>query len=154
LSPIRLIDENNQQLGIVETNVALARARDAGLDLVEVAPNERPPVCRIMDYGKFKYSASKKKHKSHEQKLKEVRMRLKTSEHDREIKVKKATKFLEAGDKVQFTLIFRGRERFHPELGQDIMKEIAQQLGELAKVERPPRSEGWRMIMIVAPAKK
>ncbi len=107
-----------------------------------------------MDYGKFKYSASKKKQKSHEQKLKEVRMRLKTSDHDREIKVKKAQKFLESGDKVQFTLIFRGRERFHPELGQEIMKGILETLGEAVKLERAPRSEGWRMIMIVAPAKK
>lgn len=131
----------------------MARARDAGLDLVEVAPMERPPVCRIMDYGKFKYSQKKKKQKHHEQKLKEIRLRFKTGEHDQQIKINRAIKFLEAGDKVQFTLIFRGRERFHPEMGEDIFRGIIEQLGDKVKVERPARREGWRMTMVVAPGK-
>jgi translation initiation factor IF-3 len=107
-----------------------------------------------MDYGKFKYSQKKKKQKHHEQKLKEIRMRLKTGDHDREIKVKRATKFIEDGDKVQFTLIFRGRERFHPELGIEILNGIVAELGDKIKIERPPKGEGWRMTMVVAPGKK
>ncbi|MHC4443517.1 MAG: translation initiation factor IF-3 [Planctomycetota bacterium] len=154
LSPIRLVDQDNEQIGIVPTNEALERARAAGMDLVEVAPNERPPVCRIMDYGKFKYSQKKKKkQKHHEQKLKEVRLHPKTSEHDREIKVNQAIAFLEKGDKVQFTMIYRGRERFHQELGYDIFKSIVEELGDKVRVERPPRSEGARTTMVLAPAK-
>jgi translation initiation factor IF-3 len=153
LSPIRLIDQNNEQIGVVPTDEALSRAREAGLDLVEVAPTERPPVCRIMDYGKFKYAQKKKKQKHHEQKLKEIRMRLKTGDHDRQIKINRAVKFLEEGDKVQFTLVFRGRERQHPEIGRDILAEICTILGDKVKVERPARGEGWRMTMVVAPVK-
>ena len=140
-------------MGVVPTDEALRRAREAGLDLVEVAPNERPPVCRVMDYGKFKYSQKKKKQKHHEQKVKEVRLHPKTSEHDRGIKVNQALGFLDKGDKVQFTMIFRGRERFHQDLGHAIFKGIVDSLGDKVKVERPPRSEGQRMVMILAPAK-
>jgi len=131
----------------------MRRAREAGLDLVEVAPSERPPVCRIMDYGKFKYSQKKKKQKHHEQKLKEVRLHPKTSDHDREIKVNQAVAFLDKGDKVQFTMIFRGRERFHQDLGHPIFSGILTSLGDKVKVERPPRAEGPRMVMVLAPAK-
>ncbi len=150
---MRLIDDQNNQLGVVSTDDAMRRAREAGLDLVEVAPNERPPVCRIMDYGKFKYSQKKKKQKHHEQKLKEVRLHPKTSDHDRTIKVNQAIGFLDKGDKVQFTMIFRGREKFHQDLGHQIFQSIITHLGEKVKVERPPRGEGNRMIMILAPAK-
>jgi translation initiation factor IF-3 len=130
-------------------------AQDAGLDLVEVAPRERPPVCRIMDYGKFKYAQKKKKTKQqHEQKLKEVRLHPKTGEHDRQIKIKQAANFIKKGDKVQFTIIFRGRERFHKEVGDQIFQEITDILGDQVKVERPARFEGWRMTMVVAPQKK
>ena len=151
-----MIGSDGEQLGVMAPEDALVIAREGGLDLVEVAANSRPPVCRIMDYGKFKYSQKQKrrKQKHHEQKLKEVRLRLKTGDHDREIKVKRAIKFLEAGDKVQFTLIFRGRERFHPELGIEILQGIIEQLGEKVKVERVPRREGWRATMVVAPVKK
>ena len=149
-----MVDHENNQIGIVPTNEALERARSVGLDLVEVAPNERPPVCRIMDYGKFKYAQKKKKkQKHHEQKLKEVRLHPKTSDHDREIKVNQAISFLNKGDKVQFTMIYRGRERFHQELGYDIFKAIVEQLGDKVKVERQPRSEGSRTTMVLAPAK-
>jgi len=154
LSPVRLIDQDNNQIGVVSTEEALNRAREAGLDLVEVAPSERPPVCRIMDYGKFKYSQKKKKkQKHHEQKLKEIRLHLKTGEHDRQIKMTQALGFLERGDKVEFTMVFRGRERFHQEMGQEIFNSIIGSMGATIKVERPPRNEGRRMIMILAPAK-
>lgn len=154
LSPIRLVDENNEQVGVVPTDEALRRAREAGLDLVEVAPTERPPVCRIMDYGKWKYQ-QKKKHKKHhhEQLLKEVRLSPKTDEHDREIKVNRAKAFLGHGDKVQFTLLFRGRERFHQDRGYAIMREIAAGLADMAKVERPAKMEGRRMTMVLTPEK-
>ena len=154
ISPVRLIDQNNEQLGLVPTDDALGRARSAGLDLVEVAPNERPPVCRIMDYGKFKYSQKKKKQKTHEQKLKEVRFRPDIGDNDLNVKLTKAIEFLEDGDKVQFTMLFRGRERFHQELGYDMFNSIIKRLGEMAKVERPPRSEGRRILMILTSAKK
>jgi len=154
ISPIRLIDQNNEQHGVVSTDDAMNMARSAGLDLVEVAPNERPPVCRIMDYGKFKYSQKKRKQKSHEQKIKEIRFRPDIGEHDRDIKMNRAKGFLEKGNKVQFTMLFRGRERFHTDLGYDIFKAIIDQLGDLIKVERSPRSEGRRLIMVLAPAKK
>lgn len=153
MSPVRLVDENNEQLGIVPTAEALSRARDADLDLVEVAPSERPPVCRIMDYGKYKYSQKKRKQKHHEQKLKEVRLHPKTSDHDRGIKTNQALSFLDKGDKVQFTMIFRGRERFHKELGFEIFDGIIKMFGDKVKVERPPRSEGQRMTMVLAPSK-
>jgi len=154
LSPIRLIDENNGQVGVISTDEALRRAREAGLDLVEVAPTERPPVCRIMDYGKWKYQ-QKKKHKTHhrEQQLKEVRLSPKTDDHDKEIKVNRAREFLTQGDKVQFTMIFRGRERFHQDRGLAIFRAIVESFGETAKIERPPKMEGRRMTMVLAPDK-
>ncbi|MCK6455351.1 MAG: translation initiation factor IF-3 [Phycisphaerae bacterium] len=148
-----MIDENGEQAGVVSTDDALRRARDAGLDLVEVSPNDRPPVCKIMDYGKFKYSQSKLKQKHHEQRLKELRLRPRTDEHDRDIKIEHARKFLEHGDRVQFTMMFKGRERFHQEIGQEAFNYILQVLGELAKVERPPKMEGRRMTMVLVPAK-
>jgi translation initiation factor IF-3 len=155
LPSIRLIDEKNEQIGVVPTIEALRRARDAGLDLVEVAPTERPPVCRIMDFGKFKYSQNqkKKKQKHHLQKLKEVRLHPDVGEHDRDIKVNQAVSFLEKGDKVQFTMVFHGRERFHKEIGFDIFNLIVAKIGEVGKVERPPRIEGQRMVMILVPGK-
>lgn len=141
------------QVGIISTDEALRRAREAGLDLVEVAPHERPPVCRIMDYGKWKYQQKKKVKKHHEQQLKEVRMSPKTDARDKEIKVARACKFFEQGDKVQFTMLFRGRERFHQDRGIVIFQAIIDQLGEAVKVERPPRTEGRRMTMVLSPGK-
>jgi translation initiation factor IF-3 len=153
LPQVRLIDENGEQLGVVETIDALQRARNAGLDLVEVAPTERPPVCRIMDYGKFKYHMKKKVRKHHEQQLKEVRMRPKTDDNDRTIKINRALKFLSKGSKVQFTMQFRGRERAHREVAVRIFRGVVEELGELVKVERPPGMDGRHMIMILAPNK-
>ena len=141
-------------LGVMPTNEAMRLARDAGMDLVEVSPNERPPVCRIMDYGKHKYNQAKKlKQRHHEQKIKEVRLRPKTDLHDREIKLKRAQGFLEQGDRVQFTMLFRGRERFHREVGLGIFNEIVKTFEQIAKVDRPARALGRRMTMVLAPLK-
>ena len=131
-------------------------AQEAGMDLVEVAPTERPPVCRIMDYGKWKYTQKKKKQKGkhgHEVQIKEVRIRPKTDPHDKAIKVNRAIRFLGDGNKVQFTMLFRGRERFHVTIGMDILNGIAADLEPQAKVERFPKMEGRRMTMLLAPNK-
>jgi translation initiation factor IF-3 len=153
LTPVRVIGAANEQLGVIETYEALRQAREQGLDLVEVAPNERPPVCKIMDYGKFKYQQKKGQKRHHEQQLKEVRMRPKTDEHDREIKVNHAIRFLAKGDKVQFTMVFRGRERAHRDIALNLLRGVITQLGELVKVERPPIMDGRNMVMIIAPNK-
>ena len=155
LSPVRLIDETGAQRGVVPTDEAMRMARDAGMDLVEVSPQERPPVCKIMDYGKHKYMAAKKqKQKHHEQKLKEIRLRPKTDAHDRQIKLQHARDFLERGDRVQFTMNFKGRERFHQDLGNESMAEIIKALEEIAKVDAPPKMFGKRMTMVLVPAGK
>lgn len=151
-----MIDHNDQQLGVIPTVQALDIAREAGLDLVEVGPLETPPVCRIVDYGKSQYE-KKKRHKkasqSHVVTLKEIRIRPKTDKHDREIKLNRAIKFLEGGHKVQFTMLFRGRERFNRDFARAIFDEILETLGELIKVERPPSMDGRRMTMMISPAK-
>jgi translation initiation factor IF-3 len=152
---VRLIDEKNDQVGVVPTDEAMRRAEEAGLDLVEVAPQDRPPVCRIMDYGKWKYQQKRKtrtKH-AHESQIKEVRLRPKTDEHDKNVKVKNARTFLEKGDKVQFTMLFRGRERAHPKIGLDMFNSIMTELDGVAKIEREPKFEGRRLTMVVVPAK-
>lgn len=136
------------------TDEALALAREAGVDLVEVSPNERPPVCKIMDYGKQKYLQSKRvKQKHHEQRMKEVRIRPKTDPHDKDIKLNRAKRFLEHGDRVQFTMLFRGRERFHKEVGLRIFEQIVASLEDSAKIERAPRIMGRRMTMVLVPSK-
>jgi translation initiation factor IF-3 len=152
ISPIRLIGAEGEQHGIVPTQQALEMAREAGLDLVEVADKERPPVCKIMDYGKFKYSQSKKSHqKTHQQKLKEIRVRPKTGGHDIQTKVNQARQFLEHNDKVQVNVLFRGREMQHIEEGQRVMNEVLESLVDLCKVESPARMEGKRMVALLAP---
>lgn len=153
ISPVRVINENNEQLGVMDNREALRLAREAGLDLVEVAPNERPPVCRIMDYGRFKYHQKKNVRKHHEQQLKELRIRPKTDDHDRAIRIQQAIRFLKQGDKVQFKMMFRGRERAHREIGVGIFHGILQQIGDLARVERPPVMDGRDMVMVLAPNK-
>lgn len=141
-------------VGIVPTAEALRQARDVGLDLVEMSPNERPPVCKIMDYGKHKYDLSKKqKQKHHEQKIKEIRVRPKTDEHDLEIKLNRARKFLEHGDRVQVTMLFRGRERFRQDLAREQFDDIVKELADIAKVDRHARSMGRRMTLMLAPLK-
>jgi len=138
---------------VINTDEALARAREAELDLVEVAPNERPPVCRIMDYGKFKYQQKKRQHRghSHQSKIKEIRVRPKTGEHDIETKVNHAREFLGHKNKVVVSVIFRGREIAHIEEGQRVIEQVIGRLEDVAKVEKNPSMEGKRMTAIVAP---
>ena len=142
-------------MGVLPTGEAQQMATEAGLDLVEVAPNVRPPVCRIMDYGKFKYEQKKKltkNNKQHQVQLKEIRLRPKTGDHDIEFKVKQARTFLEHKDKVKVNVIFRGRENAHHERGQEILKEIITALEDVAKIENAPRMESGRsMSMVLAP---
>ena len=157
VSPIRLIDQDDEQLGIVEVADALARARDAGLDLVEVAPQSRPPVCRIMDYGKFMYAQQKKERQSraqrHESELKEIRIRTpKIGDHDLMIKVNRAHEFLARGDRVQFSLRFRSRELAHIDIGIEVFQRIKESLSDIVKIERDVRREGRRITMLLAPA--
>jgi translation initiation factor IF-3 len=152
ITPIRLIGAEGEQHGIVPTAQALEMAREAGMDLVEVADKERPPVCKIMDYGKFKYAQSKKAHqKTHQQKLKEIRVRPKTGEHDVNTKIQQARHFLEHNDKVQVNVLFRGREMQHIEEGQRVMNQVLEALMEHCKVESPARMEGKRMVALLAP---
>jgi translation initiation factor IF-3 len=151
---IRLIDAEGNQVGVVPTEQAQGMAQEVGLDLVEVAPNARPPVCRIMDYGKYKYEQSKKAHESkakqHRSKLKTVRLRPKTDPHMIDIRVEKAREFLERGDKVQVMILFRGREMAHQELGYNHCMEVAKRLDDIARLEQEPRLEGRRMSMLLS----
>jgi translation initiation factor IF-3 len=154
ISPVRLIGTNGEQLGVVPTSQALEMAREAQLDLVEVAPQERPPVCRIMDFGKFKFLQKQKqkdKTKSHQQKLKEIRVRPKTGDHDVEVKVNQARKFLEHKDKVLVNVLFRGRELQHIEEGRRIITGMLEKLADVAKIEKAPSMEGKRMTAMLAP---
>lgn len=155
LSPIRVVDHEGQMLGVIPTADALQIAREAGLDLVEVAPNERPPVCRILDYGKFKYEQKKrtqKTQKSHQTQIKEIRLRPKTGDHDIEFKMKRARTFLEERDKVKLNVFFRGRENAHHDRGREMLHEIIAQLEDIAKLEKPPGMEGGRnMTAVLAP---
>jgi translation initiation factor IF-3 len=152
ISPIRVVSEEGEQLGIIPTEEALERARDAGLDLVEVAPNERPPVCRIMDYGKYKYDKNKKKNagQSHT-KTKEIRLRPKTGQEDIRTKIRQAEKFLQHKDKVQVSVLFRGREMAHIEEGRKVMETVIETLSEHGKVETAPQQHGRRIICMIAP---
>lgn len=152
ITPIRLIGADGEPLGIVPTAQAMEMAREAGLDLVEVADRERPPVCKIMDYGKFKYAQSKKAHqKTHQQKLKEIRVRPKTGDHDIQTKINQARQFLEHNDKVQVNVLFRGREMQHIEEGQRVMNQVLEALANDCKIEQPAKMEGKRMVALLAP---
>ena len=158
ISPLRVIGTDGEQLGILEREEALRVAADAGLDLVEVAPHVRPPVCRIMDFGKFKYEQAKKSHKSraksHEVRQKEIRVRPKTETHDLEFKIRRAREFLEDGDKVMVNMLFRGRELTHLDFAAQNMQAFVEALADVATVERGPSREGRRMILVLAPSKK
>jgi len=152
ISPVRVIGENGEQLGILSTQEAINRAYEVDLDLVEVAPNERPPVCRIMVYGKYKYEKKKKAGQNQRHtKTKEIRLRPKTGEHDVGFKVKQAAGFLKNKDKVQVSVVFRGREMAHVEEGRRIMEDVIEQLAEFGKVEIVPQQHGRRMICTIAP---
>jgi len=155
ITPIRVIDQEGNQLGVIPTADALEKARDAGLDLVEVAGDAKPPVCRIMDFGKFNYEKKKRqtKNKSHQTKLKEIRVRPKTGQHDIDFKVKKAIGFLKSNDKVQVTVLFRGRENAHIDEGRKVMDQIIEMLTEHGKIEMSPSQQPRRMVCTIAPNK-
>ncbi|MBA7598363.1 Translation initiation factor IF-3 [subsurface metagenome] len=157
---VRLIDESNNQVGIIDTREALAKAREVGLDLVEVAPTSDPPVCRVMDYGKWQYEQKRKIREAHKAQkkdqrhagtLKEIRLRPETDKHDLDIKLRHAHEFLEKGHKVQFTMFFRGRQMLHRDHGYAMLEQITQSLEDLAKVERPARMAGKRMTLLLVP---
>ncbi|MFQ6104768.1 MAG: translation initiation factor IF-3 [Candidatus Glassbacteria bacterium] len=155
ISPVRLIDEDGSQVGITPIEEALRIAEERGLDLVEIAPSANPPVCRIMDYGKFKYEESKKAKKAlkkqHLIQVKEIKLRPKTEEHDFQFKLRHAKKFLEERHKVKFTLIFRGRELQHKDRGELLLEKVVEEIKEVGFVENGPKLEGKNMIMIVSP---
>ena len=155
---VLVVDEEGEQLGILETTEALAIAEERGLDLVEVAPTARPPVCRIMDYGKFKYEASKKARKArqaaHTVKVKTIQFRPKTDEHDYEFKKKHILSFLEAGNKVKVVMRFRGREISHLDLALDFLNHLVEEVAEFGIPESRPQREGRQISFIMAPRKK
>ncbi|MSP12115.1 MAG: translation initiation factor IF-3 [Chloroflexi bacterium] len=154
---VRLIDEKGKQVGIVQTRDALASAEERDLDLVEVAPNANPPVCRLMDFGKFLYEQNKKQREARKAQktveVKEMRFRPKTGEHDINFKLKLVRDFLGDGSKVKIRVVFRGREIYHPELGTEIMSQVTERLKDVAVVDQEPRLEGRSLLMILAPAK-
>jgi translation initiation factor IF-3 len=155
---VRVVDEEGGQLGVMDLETALAAADERGLDLVEVSPNANPPVCRVMDYGKYKYQQSKRaaeaKKKQARVDIKEVKMRPKTEEHDFQFKLKNARRFLEAGNKVKFTIMFRGREVTHPEFGRKLLERLVEEVSDLGQAETHPSMSGRFMSMVVAPTKK
>ncbi|MCK4887104.1 MAG: translation initiation factor IF-3 [Planctomycetes bacterium] len=152
---VRLINEKNEQVGVVDRYEALRVSQDAGLDLVEVSPNGDPPVCRVMDYGKWLYEQKRKAREAHKktrstsQVLKEIRLRPETDPHDLGIKLKKARQFLEKGYKVQITVFFRGRQMLHRDRGFEILKNIAETMEDCSKVERPSKMAGRRMTLLL-----
>ena len=152
---VRVISAEGEQLGILPIEQALALARQGDLDLVEVAPNERPPVCRIMDFGKFKYQQSKRSQEAKKRQkviqTKEVKLRTKTEEHDFQFKMRHARRFLEEGDKVKVSLLFRGREMDHMDLGQRMLNRVIEDLKEIAAIEQYPKQEGQTMTLVLSP---
>jgi len=154
---VRLVDESNNQVGVVPREEAISKAQEAGLDLVEVAPNSEPPVCRVMDYGKWLYQQKRRVREAHKKTqhpiatLKEIRLRPETDKHDLEIKVGHAREFLEKGHRVQFSVFFRGRQMLHKELGTEMLNGIMETLQDLAKVERPSMMTGRRMTLLIVP---
>jgi translation initiation factor IF-3 len=154
ISPVRLIGAQGEMVGVVPTAQALEMARQANLDLVEIAAQERPPVCKIMDFGKYKFlqkQKAKEKTKTHQQKLKEIRLRPKTGDHDVETKINQAKKFLEHKDKVLVYVVFKGREMQHIDEGRRIINHVLEKLVDMAKVEKSPSMEGKRMSAMLAP---
>jgi translation initiation factor IF-3 len=154
---VLVIGESGERLGVLPIHEALAAARERDLDLVEVAPGSVPPVCRILDYGKYKYEQAKKdkgatKH-AHHGELREVRFKVKISPHDLEMKVRRGERFLREGDKVKVSVMFRGREIVHPEIGRSLLERVAELLSEVGVVDKPPTMEGRFFNMILAPAK-
>ena len=154
---IRLIGAEGENLGIVTPQRARDLAEEAGLDLVEISPNATPPVCKIMDFGKFKYEQQKKEAEARKNQkiieIKEIKFRPGTDDHDYDVKMRSVTKFLEGGDKVKVTLRFRGREMAHMELGRELLERVAKDVEGIGKIESMPKVEGRQMVMMVAPVK-
>lgn len=157
ISPVRVIDQEGEQVGILPIEQALSMAEELGLDLVEVAPMARPPVCRIMDYGKFKYEEQRKareaRKKQHQIQIKEVKMRPGIEEHDFDFKTRHARRFLEEGNKVKVTMMFRGRQMAHPEIGRQVLERVMKELLDISKVEMNPTMEARSMSMVLVPLK-
>ena len=154
IAQVRVVNQLGEMIGVVPTVDALRLAFDAGMDLVEVAPTERPPVCRIMDYGKFKYEQKRKLHKNnkvHQVELKEIRLRPKIGDHDIDFKTKHARDFLTEKDKVKLTVVFRGRENAHQDLGRDVLMGMIAKLEDIAKIEKAPSMEGRAITAVLAP---
>src|SRR5512142_1623484 len=152
---VRVVGPDSEQLGVLPIEQALARAQELGMDLVEVSPMAKPPVCKIMDYGKFKYLEKKKQNEAKKKQvvvqLKEVKLRPRTEEHDYEVKIKKVREFLGESNKARITVMFRGREMSHKELGQKVLQRVIEELRDVAVIEAAPRVEGRQMFMILAP---
>ena len=150
-----MVSDSNEQLGVMSLRSARQIAEERHLDLVEVAPNGKPPVCRIMNYGKYRYEQQKRDKEARKKQrvfdIKEVKLRPGIEDHDFDVKLKNAVRFLEDGDKVKATIMFRGRELSHPELGEELLKKLEARLTEIAIVEKRPKLEGKNMIMIIAP---
>lgn len=155
---VLVIDEDGTKLGVMPTREALNIAREKGLDLVEVSPNANPPVCRIMDYGKYKYQMQKKMHEAKKKQktveVKTVKVRPRTDEHDMQVRIKQTRKFLEKGNKVKAVVMFRGREQAHVDIGEAQLMKIYEAVKDIAEIEKKPKKEGRDMIMILAPKKK
>ena len=150
-----LIDDAGEKRGVVPTDQAIDIAREAGMDLVEVSPNTTPPVCKILDYGKFKYQQQKKKNEAKKKQkvveIKEIKMRPNIDSHDYDVKTKAMRRFFDEGDKVKVTLRFRGREMAHQERGMELLQKVQADFDEVAKVEQMPKLEGRQMMMVMAP---
>ncbi len=152
---VRCIDPDGEQLGVLDTRDAISKAEDFGLDLVEVQPNVDPPVCKILDYGKYKYEAQKRANEARKKQkiieVKEIKLRPNIDEHDYQVKMRNVVKFLSGGDKVKVTLRFRGREMAHQELGANVLTRVRAETDEIAKIEAMPKMEGRQLIMVLAP---
>jgi translation initiation factor IF-3 len=152
---VRLVKEDGTMVGVTPIREALAMAADAGLDLVEISPNAVPPVCKILDFGKFKYEIQKKRNEARKKQkvidVKEIKLRPGIDAHDYEVKMRAVTRFLEEGDKVKVTMRFRGREMVHQEIGAQVLERVRTQFDAAAKVEQMPRLEGRQMVMVLAP---
>ena len=152
---VQVIASNGENLGVLNTNEAIAMAKEEGLDLIEIAPNAKPPVCKIIDMGKYKYDAQKKANKAKKKQkrieLKEIKLRPVTETHDYNFKIKNAQKFISKGDKVKFTIRFKGRELQHSHLGNELMNKIKEDMQDIGKVEQDPKFDGKQMIMVIQP---
>jgi translation initiation factor IF-3 len=152
---VRVVGEDGEMIGVLPIREALSRAAEVGLDLVEISPNAEPPVCKILDFGKYKYEIQKKKNEARKKQkvieVKEIKLRPNIDEHDYEVKMRSVHRFLDEGDKVKVTMRFRGREMVHQEIGLKVLERVRDELEERAKVEQMPRLEGRQMIMVLAP---